>query len=189
MNAPDSRAGGRGTVDNSGDDTVDNSVDNTVDNTGRDTFATMLDEVRAFHQKHRFADLGGEDMVYRVALMAEELGEISACVSKGRPKAELAEECADLLILLLGNAIAADFDLAQAFRDKMDAINQRGRRIVDGRVRVSNWAKGEKGVVDSAAAGAGDAAAAAATAAAGDSDVADAGTVGDATAAATAAKP
>ena len=178
MNAPDSRAG-RGSVDNTGDNTGDNTVDNsgdsTVDNTGRDTFAAMLDEVRAFHQKHRFADLGGEDMVYRVALMAEELGEISACVSKGRPKAELAEECADLLILLLGNAIAADFDLAQAFRDKMDAINQRGRRIVDGRVRVSNWAKGE--AVDSAAAGAGDA------------DVADAGTVADATADTTAAKP
>jgi len=171
MNAPDSRAG-RGTVDNSGDNTVDSTVDDTVDNTGRDTFAAMLDEVRAFHQKHRFADLGGEDMVYRVALMAEELGEISACVSKGRPKAELAEECADLLILLLGNAIAADFDLAQAFRDKMDAINQRGRRIVDGRVRVSNWAKGERGAVDSAAA-----------AAAGDAMAADA------TAATTAAKP
>ena len=180
MNAPDSRAG-RGSVDNSVDSTVDNTggntVENTVDNTGRDTFAAMLDEVRAFHQKHRFADLGGEDMVYRVALMAEELGEISACVSKGRPKAELAEECADLLILLLGNAIAADFDLAQAFRDKMDAINQRGRRIVDGRVRVSNWAKGEKAAVDS------DADSDAADVGAGDADVADA------TAADTAAKP
>jgi len=181
MNAPDSRAG-RGTVDNSGD----NTVENTVNKTGRDTFASMLDEVRAFHQKHRFADLGGEDMVYRVALMAEELGEISACVSKGRPKAELAEECADLLILLLGNAIAADFDLAQAFRDKMDAINQRGRRIVDGRVRVSNWAKGE--AVDSAAAGAGDVADAGTV---GDADVADSdATAGTATAAdTTAAKP
>lgn len=111
---------------------------------GRDTFEAMLGEVRAFHAKHRFADLGGEDMVYRVALMAEELGEISACVSKGKSKAELAEECADLLILLLGNAIAADFDLAQAFRDKMDAINRRGSRIVDGRVRVSKWG-GEAG--------------------------------------------
>jgi len=176
MNAPDSRAG-RGAGDNTVDDTVDSTVENTVDNTGRDTFAAMLDEVRAFHQKHRFADLGGEDMVYRVALMAEELGEISACVSKGRPKAELAEECADLLILLLGNAIAADFDLAQAFRDKMDAINQRGRRIVDGRVRVSNWAKGE--AVDSAAGGAGDAADSAATDSA----------AGNATADATVAKP
>ncbi|MDD9821750.1 MAG: nucleoside triphosphate pyrophosphohydrolase family protein [Gammaproteobacteria bacterium] len=180
MNAPDSRAG-RGAVDD--------TVDSTVDNTGRDTFASMLDEVRAFHQKHRFADLGGEDMVYRVALMAEELGEISACVSKGRPKAELAEECADLLILLLGNAIAADFDLAQAFRDKMDAINQRGRRIVDGRVRVSNWAKGEKAASDSAA-GAGDSADSA-DAGTGDADVADSAAAdsaaGDAAADATAA--
>jgi len=114
-----------------------------------DSFAAMLDEVRAFHAKHRFAERGGEDMVYRVALMAEELGEISACVSKGKSKAELAEECADLLILLLGNAIAADFDLARAFRDKMDAINRRGSRIVDGRVRVSNW----QGANESEAAG------------------------------------
>lgn len=120
-----------------------------------DSFAAMLDEVRAFHAKHRFADLGGEDMVYRVALMAEELGEISACVSKGKSKAELAEECADLLILLLGNAIAADFDLARAFRDKMDAINRRGSRIVDGRVRVSNWGTGAAD--ESAAAGGDDA--------------------------------
>ncbi|MDD9856462.1 MAG: nucleoside triphosphate pyrophosphohydrolase family protein [Gammaproteobacteria bacterium] len=107
-----------------------------------DTFQSMLAEVRAFHDKHRFAERGGEDMVYRVSLMAEELGEISACVTKGRPKAELAEECADLLILLLGNAIAADFDLAQAFHEKMDKINRRGSRIVDGRVRVSNFTAG-----------------------------------------------
>jgi len=107
-----------------------------------DTFQSMLAKVRAFHDKHRFAECGGEDMVYRVSLMAEELGEISACVTKGRPKAELAEECADLLILLLGNAIAADFDLAQAFHDKMRKINRRGSRIVDGRVRVSNFTAG-----------------------------------------------
>lgn len=104
-----------------------------------DSFQAMLTAVRAFHAKHRFAELGGEDMVYRVALMAEELGEISACVSKGKPNAELAEECADLLILLLGNAIAADFDLQQAFYDKMEKINQRASRIVEGRVRVSNF--------------------------------------------------
>ncbi len=100
----------------------------------------MLAQVQAFHDKHRFAAHGGEDMVYRVALMAEELGEISACVSKGKPKAALAEECADLLILLLGNAIAADFDLAAAFAEKMAKINQRGSRMVDGRIRVSNFA-------------------------------------------------
>lgn len=104
-----------------------------------DSFQAMLDEVRAFHDKHRFAERGGEDMAYRVAMMAEELGEISACVTKGKPKSKLAEECADLLILLMGNAIAADFDLARAFREKMATINQRGSRIVDGRVRVSNF--------------------------------------------------
>ena len=104
-----------------------------------DSFRAMMAEVRAFHEKHRFAERGGEDMAYRISLMAEELGEISACVTKGKPKSELAEECADLLILLMGNAIAADFDLARAFREKMVRINQRGSRIVSGRVRVSNF--------------------------------------------------
>ena len=109
---------------------------------GTDSFQGMMAEVRAFHDKHRFAERGGEDMAYRVALMAEELGEISACVTKGKSTAKLAEECADLLILLLGNAIAADFDLARAFREKMTRINRRGSRIVDGRVRVSNFDDG-----------------------------------------------
>ncbi len=115
-----------------------------------DSFAAMMAEVRAFHAKHRFAERGGEDMVYRVALMAEELGEISACVSKGKPAEELAEECADLLILLMGNAIAADFDLAQAFREKMAKINRRGSRIIDGRVRVSNFSADSAGLANPA---------------------------------------
>lgn len=102
-----------------------------------DSFAKMLEAVVAFHQQHDFAARGGEDMVYRVALMAEELGEISACVSKGKSQAELAEECADLLILLLGNAVAADFDLNQAFWQKMAIISQRTGRMIDGRIRVS----------------------------------------------------
>lgn len=108
-----------------------------------DSFQAMIAEVQAFHDKHQFAERGGEDMVYRVTLMAEELGEISACVSKGKSKAELAEECADLLILLLGNAIAADFDLARAFHEKMKKLDQRGSRVVDGRVRVSNFEDGD----------------------------------------------
>jgi NTP pyrophosphatase (non-canonical NTP hydrolase) len=97
----------------------------------------MMDIVQSFHDKHRFNQNGGEDMVYRVALMTEELGEISEVVTKGRSKEELAEECADLLILLLGNAIAADFDLNAAFWLKMDKILQRQSRMVDGRIRVS----------------------------------------------------
>ncbi|MEE9447314.1 MAG: nucleoside triphosphate pyrophosphohydrolase family protein [Arenicellales bacterium] len=97
----------------------------------------MMDRVQSFHDKHQFNQNGGEDMVYRVALMAEELGEISEVVTKGKGKEALAEECADLLILLMGNAIAADFDLNAAFWQKMDKILKRQSRMVDGRIRVS----------------------------------------------------
>ena len=78
-------------------------------------------------------------MVYRVALMAEELGEISACVSKGKSKEQLAEECADLLILLMGNAISADFDLNSAFWEKLEKVMLRDGRMIDGRIRVSRF--------------------------------------------------
>ena len=74
--------------------------------------------------------------------MVEELGEISACVSKGKDRTALAEECADLLILLIGTAIAADFDLPQAFWDKMAALDKRSARMIDGRVRVSEFRDG-----------------------------------------------
>ena len=104
-----------------------------------DSYRDMLSKVRAFHDKHDFKNSGGEDLAYRVALMAEELGEISSCVTKGKSKEALAEESADLLILLLGTAIAADFDLNQAFWDKMDKIMQRESKMIDGRIRVSEF--------------------------------------------------
>ncbi len=105
----------------------------------RSSFADMMAAVQAFHDKHRFRERGGEDLVYRLALMTEELGEIAECVTKGKPRSQLATECADLLILLLGNAISADFDLYEAFWDKMAEINQRDARVVDGRVRVTAY--------------------------------------------------
>jgi len=103
------------------------------------SYKDMLAKVQTFHDKHDFKNSGGEDLAYRVALMAEELGEISSCVTKGKSKKELAEESADLLILLLGTAIAADFDLNQAFWDKMDKIMQRESKMIDGRIRVSEF--------------------------------------------------
>lgn len=99
----------------------------------------MLQAVQAFHDKHRFKDLGGEELNYRVALMAEELGEIAACVTKGKSTEHLAEECADLFILLIGTAIARDFDLDTAFWAKMDRIMQRDSKMIDGRIRVSEF--------------------------------------------------
>jgi NTP pyrophosphatase (non-canonical NTP hydrolase) len=105
----------------------------------KDSYAAMLDAVQAFHDKHRFKETGGEEMTYRIALMAEELGEISSCVTKGKTKEALAEEVADLLILVMGTAIAQDFDLNQSFWDKMAKLDKRSSRMINGRIRVSEF--------------------------------------------------
>jgi NTP pyrophosphatase (non-canonical NTP hydrolase) len=104
-----------------------------------DSYDAMLQAVRAFHNKHRFRETGGEEMAYRIALMAEELGEISACVTKGKASEHLAEEVADLFILLIGTAIAANFDLREAFWRKMDKLQTRESRMIGGRIRVSEF--------------------------------------------------
>ena len=105
----------------------------------KDSYEMMLQAVRRFHEKHRFRENGGEEMTYRIALMSEELGEISACVTKGRPKEDLSEELADLFILVVGTALARDIDLADAFWDKMDKLDKRSSRMIDGRIRVSEF--------------------------------------------------
>lgn len=104
-----------------------------------DSYQDMLTAVRAFHERHDFKGRGGEELSYRVALMAEELGEISACVTKGKDKQALAEETADLFILLIGTAIAADFDLQRSFWEKMKKLESRRGRMVNGRIRVSEF--------------------------------------------------
>ncbi len=107
--------------------------------TNKDSYNTMLATVQAFHDKHDFRNTGGEDLAYRIALMVEELGEISSCVTKGKNLDSLAEECADLLILLLGTAIAADFKLDDAFWSKMEKLEHRKSRMINGRIRVSEF--------------------------------------------------
>ena len=104
-----------------------------------DSYKSMLAEVQAFHDKHDFKQTGGEELMYRIALMAEELGEISSCVTKGKNKEQLAEEVADLFILILGTAISADFDLNQAFWSKMKKLEQRKSKMINGRIRVSEF--------------------------------------------------
>jgi NTP pyrophosphatase (non-canonical NTP hydrolase) len=105
----------------------------------RDSYQEMLNAVQAFHDKHDFRNKGGEEMTYRMALMAEELGEIGSAITKGKPKEQLAEEVADLFILLIGTAIAGDFDLNDAFWKKMEKIMQRESKMVNGRIRVSEF--------------------------------------------------
>ena len=104
-----------------------------------DSWAHMMASVLAFHQKHDFKNTGGEDLKYRIALMAEELGEISSCVTKGKSKHLLSEEVADLLILIMGTAIAAEFDLNQSFWAKMEKLMKRESRMVNGHIRVSDF--------------------------------------------------
>ena len=104
-----------------------------------DSYSNMLAAVQAFHDKHDFSNTGGEELTYRVALMTEELGEISACVTKGKERDQLAEECADLFILLIGTAIAAGFDLDGEFWKKMQKLDTRDSRMIGGRIRVSEF--------------------------------------------------
>lgn len=105
----------------------------------RDSWRAMMAAVQAFHDKHDFRNTGGEELTYRIALMAEELGEISSCITKGKPREALVEEAADLLILIMGTDIAANLDLNQAFWNKLDRLMKRDRRIVNGRIRVSEF--------------------------------------------------
>ena len=60
-------------------------------------------------------------------------------MTKGKAQDALAEECADLLILLIGTAIAGDFDLEDAFWNKMGRLGDRESRIIEGRIRVSEF--------------------------------------------------
>jgi NTP pyrophosphatase (non-canonical NTP hydrolase) len=107
--------------------------------TDKNAWTDMMAAVKAFHDKHRFRETGGEELTYRVALMTEELGEISSCVTKGKSTETLAEEVADMLILIMGTGVAADLDLNAAFWNKMEKLMQRESRMVDGRIRVSEF--------------------------------------------------
>ena len=109
-----------------------------------DSWQSKMQAVQEFHEKHDFKNTGGEELNYRVALMAEELGEISSCVTKGKSKHLLSEELADLLILVMGTGIAAGFDLNQAFWEKMNRLMARESRMVNGRIRVSEFRNMEK---------------------------------------------
>ena len=88
------------------------------------SWLTMMRRVAAFHSKHNFAsdENNGHDMGYRISLTIEELGELSASITKGKPKGEAAEELADLLILILGHSLAMSVDLEDDFHKKMDKI-------------------------------------------------------------------
>jgi NTP pyrophosphatase (non-canonical NTP hydrolase) len=102
-----------------------------------DEWETMMKKVASFHHKHDFESKNGHDMGYRIALTVEELGELSAAVTKGKPIEECAEEMADILIM--GHSLAMKIDLKSAFERKFSRIMQ--REALTGRlgVRVTEY--------------------------------------------------
>ena len=99
-------------------------------------FATMHNAVYAFGERHNFRQTNGYDPVYRIALMSEELGEISECITKDKGPEKLGEELADMLILLIGTAIGCNINLEGSFWAKIASLEARESRLVNGRVRM-----------------------------------------------------
>ena len=115
------------------------SVEQWMNHEPQTEWDVMMKKVAAFHAKHDFAGQNGHDMGYRLALTIEELGELAAAVTKGKPLEECAEEMADVLILLMGHSLAMELDLKAAFEKKYTRIMQ--REALQGRlgVRVTEY--------------------------------------------------
>ena len=115
------------------------SVEDWLASKESDEWSKMMRKVAAFHHKHDFAGNNGHDMGYRTALTVEELGELAAAVTKGKPIEECAEEMADVMILLMGHSLAMQIDLKAAFESKYEKIMQ--RPAIRGRlgVRVTEY--------------------------------------------------
>lgn len=105
------------------------------------SWLTMMSRVASFHHKHRFSSEGnhGHDMGFRIALTVEELGELSAAITKGKSDEEAAEELADLLILLLGHSLAMEVDLEEEFHKKMDKVMTRKAKKGKLGIRVTDY--------------------------------------------------
>tara|TARA_B100000965_G_scaffold398868_1_gene417697 strand:- start:605 stop:997 length:393 start_codon:yes stop_codon:yes gene_type:complete len=116
-------------------------IDTDLQSTPDGSWVTMMRRVAMFHHKHAFSseDNNGHDMGYRVALTIEELGELSAAITKGKPLQEAAEELADLLILILGHSLAMKVDLENEFHRKMDKIMTRKARRGNLGIRVTEY--------------------------------------------------
>ncbi|MDB4604894.1 nucleoside triphosphate pyrophosphohydrolase family protein [bacterium] len=115
------------------------TVDDWMGHEPADEWEAMMKRVAAFHHKHDFAGKNGHDMGYRMALTIEELGELAAAITKGKPIEECAEEMADVLILLMGHSLAMEIDLKAAFEEKYARIMK--REALQGRlgVRVTEY--------------------------------------------------
>ncbi len=104
-------------------------------------WTSMMGRVANFHNKHEFSksEHKGHDMGYRIALTVEELGEFSAAITKGKPKNDISEELADLLILIMGHSLALEIDLEKEFHNKMSILSKRKSKITNLGIRVTDY--------------------------------------------------
>lgn len=103
----------------------------------------LIERVRQLHKEKGFRENGGEDKLFRMSLIMEEVGEICSSITKG--KGDFEEEHADLLILLLGNCVAYDIDVVPLTHRKLDKLAALRSTSVDGHARLvtSTAAEGE----------------------------------------------
>ena len=120
---------------------VDDWISSDVSASPDGSWHTMMGRVAQFHHKHSFQspENNGHDMGYRLALTVEELGELSAAITKGKPQSEASEELADLLILILGHSLAMQVDLESEFHKKMDKIMKRDSKKGGLGIRVTEY--------------------------------------------------
>ena len=120
---------------------VDDWISSDVSAKPDGSWHTMMGRVAQFHHKHSFQspENNGHDMGYRLALTVEELGELSAAITKGKPQSEASEELADLLILILGHSLAMEVDLESEFHKKMDKIMIRDSKKGGLGIRVTEY--------------------------------------------------
>jgi NTP pyrophosphatase (non-canonical NTP hydrolase) len=107
------------------------------------TIRLALATVEDFHRKHGFEIRDGTPATLRsrLTLVMEELGELARWTTRG--EGDISEEHADILILMLGNAVAMGLDLEQALIEKCRRILARRPRVIHGETRVSHWQKTE----------------------------------------------
>jgi NTP pyrophosphatase (non-canonical NTP hydrolase) len=101
--------------------------------------------IAEFHKKFKMKRTNNEDMIFRLNLMIEELGELAQAITKGKSRAEIIEENIDLLNLTLGNFVSLGVkpnEIDKAFWEKHKKImNRKKKKLKSGNYRVSEFRK------------------------------------------------
>ncbi|PID52207.1 MAG: pyrophosphatase [Candidatus Moraniibacteriota bacterium] len=99
--------------------------------------------IQEFHNKNQMKGTNNEDMMFRLNLMIEELGELSQAITKGKDRKNIIEENIDLLNLVLGNFISMGVSVDEvdtAFWQKYQKImDRKKKKLNNGHYRVSEF--------------------------------------------------